>query len=138
VAGIGSIDDTGGEQVTFQSKDREGRANAMAFYADDPAAPTTLITVTAGRVKNLGTDRITESTTTTGKVTCTDNVDAGTLLAQAGPTTASTTAVMRRMTTASACWRTGRHLTVLVVAFTAHEAAQSTARRAVMDSWDAI
>lgn len=137
VAGVTSMG-TAGQPVTMQSKDPKGRATAVGVYADDPATPLTMVVVTAGRVKDLGTQQITETTTTTGKVTCTDNVATGTLLAQAGATAGAGRAAMRGLTTGSACWRTGRHLTVLVVALTAHEAAQTTARQAVQEAWDAI
>ncbi len=136
VAGVSTAGSATGQPVTMQSKDEKGRATAVGFYADDPAAPLTMVVVTAGRVKNLGTEQITEPTRTIGKVTCTDNVATASLLAQAGA--GPDAAALRRMTTGAACWRTGRHLTVLAVAFTAHEAAQTTARQAVMDSWDAI
>jgi hypothetical protein len=135
VAGVGSASAGPGQPVTVQSKDEQGRATAVSFYADDDTAPSTVVVVTAGRVKNLRTEQITEPAQTIGKVTCTDNMSAGLLLGQSG---AADLQAMRQMTTGAACWRTARHLTVLVVAFTAHEAAQSTARQAVMDSWDAI
>jgi hypothetical protein len=138
VAGVTSMGAGTGQPVTMQSKDHEGRATAVGVYADDPTTPSSMVVVTAGRVKNLGTQQITEATTTAGKVTCTDNVATGTLLAQAGATAGPGAAAMRGLTTGSACWRTSRHLTVLVVALTAHEAAQSTARQAVQEAWDAI
>ncbi|HET8615856.1 MAG TPA: hypothetical protein VFL94_10050 [Actinomycetales bacterium] len=138
VAGVSGASAASGQPVTVQSRDAEGRATAVSVYADDAIAPTTMVVVTAGRVKNLGTDRITESTSTSGKVTCTDNVATSALLAQAGAVAGPGAATLSRMTTGAACWRTGRHLTVMVVALTAHEAAQATARQAVSEAWAAI
>jgi hypothetical protein len=138
VAGISSTSAGVGQPVTVQSKDAEGRATAVSFYADDAVAPTSMVVVTAGRVKNFNTQQISGGSTAIGKVTCTDNMATASLLAQAGTAAGPAAAALSRMTTGAACWRTGRHLTVLVVAFTAHEAAQSTARQAVTDAWNAI
>lgn len=138
VASVSTLSQTPGQPITVQSKDSEGRATAMSVYADDVTVPQTMLVVTAGRAKNLGTERITESTRSMGKVTCTDNVATSALLAQAGADTSAAAAAMVGLRTGAACWRTGRHLTVMVVALTAHDAAQSTARQAVAEAWDAI
>jgi hypothetical protein len=138
VVGVPSMGATGTEPVTLQSKDREGRATAMGVYADDPTRPQTMVVVTAGRVKDLNTSQITEATTTSGKVTCTDNIDAATLLRQAGAAAGPNAAAMRAFTAGAACWRTARHLTVLAVALTADGAAQAAARQSVTEAWDAV
>lgn len=138
VASVGTLSEAPGQPITMQSKDSEGRATAMSVYADDTALPQTMLVVTAGRVKDFGTKRIAESTRTIGKVTCTDNVATSTLMAQVGASASAGAAAMAGLTTGAACWRSGRHLTVIVVALTAHEAAQATARQAVSEAWDAI
>jgi len=138
VAGVSSMGATGSQPVTLQSKDAEGRAMVVGVYADDALAPRTMLVVTAGRVKDLNTAHSTEATATAGKVTCTENIDAATLLQQAAAAARANAASMRAFTAGAACWRTGRHLTVLVVALTADGAAQAAARQAVTQSWQAI
>jgi hypothetical protein len=137
VAGVSAMG-AAGQPVTLQSKDAEGRAVAVGVYADNPIAPRTMVVVTAGRTKNLDTGQITVATTTSGKVTCTDSIDAATLLQQSGAAAGHDAAAMRAFTSGAACWRTARHLTVLVVALTADGAAQPAARLGVTQAWKAV
>jgi hypothetical protein len=138
VAGVGPMGATTAQPVTLQSKDAEGRAIAMGVYADDAVAPRTMAVVTAGRVKDLRTGQITGTTTTIAHVTCTDDLDIATLLQQSGGLAGSNAAAMHGLTTGAACWRTSRHLTVVVVALSADSTARSVATRAVADAWRAI
>ena len=138
VAGVVPMGATGAQPVTLQSKDAEGRAIAMGVYADDAVAPRTMAVLTAGRVKDLRTGQITGTTTTVAKVTCTNDLDTATLLQQAGGLQGPNAAALRALTTGAACWRTSRHLTVLVVALSADGTARSVATRAVNEAWRAI
>jgi hypothetical protein len=138
VAGVGSMGAGQGQPVTLQSKDPEGHAVAIGVYADDPTAPRAMAIVTAGRVKDMNTDRITSPSTTIGEVSCTAEVDSAQLRAFAGAPQGASTAAMRALTTGAACWRTGRHLTVVVVALSADGTAQAVATRAVSEAWHAI
>jgi hypothetical protein len=137
VAGVAPMGTGGAQPVTLQSKDTKGRAIAMGVYADDALAPRTMAVVTAGRVKDLRTDEITGPTSTVAHVTCTDELDTGTLV-QAGALQRPDVAAMRALTTGAACWRTSRHLTVLVVALSADGAAKAVATRAVTEAWRVI
>jgi hypothetical protein len=78
-----------------------------------------MVVVTAGRMKDMGSGQITTATTTVGEVTCTDDLDTATLMQQSPGLQGPDRAAMRGLTTGAACWRTSRHLTVLVVALSA-------------------
>jgi hypothetical protein len=138
VAGVMPMGATGAQPVTLQSKDREGRAVAMGVYADDVVAPRTMVVLTAGRMKDMRSGQITTATTTVGKVTCTDDLDTATLIQQAPGLQGPNRAAMRGLTTGAACWRTSRHLTVLVVALSADGTAKPVATQAVSEAWRAI
>jgi hypothetical protein len=138
VAGVAPMGAPAAQPVTLQSKDSEGRAIAMGVYADDTVAPRTMAVVTAGRVKDLRTGEITGTTSTTRDVTCTNELDTATLLQQSGGLQHPNGAAMRALTTGAACWRTSRHLTVLVVALSADGTAKAVATRAVNEAWRAI
>jgi hypothetical protein len=137
VSGLGPVSPAAGQPVTIQSKDTAGHATAVGYYADDAARPQAVVTVLAGRRTDLNTDQITQSSSTTGKITCTDNLDARTLVNHAGIGGAAG-AMMRGMSSGAACWRTSRNLSVLVVTLRADSSAQSTARQAVQEAWEAI
>jgi hypothetical protein len=138
VAGVMPMGAAGAQPVTLQSKDREGRAVAMGVYADDVVAPRTMVVVTAGRMKDMGSGQITTATTTVGEVTCTDDLDTATLMQQSPGLQGPDRAAMRGLTTGAACWRTSRHLTVLVVALSADGTAKPVATQAVSEAWRAI
>jgi len=138
VAGVMPMGATGAQPVTLQSQDREGRAVAMSVYADDLMAPRTMVVVTAGRMKDMRGGQITTATTKVGKVTCTDDLDTATLMQQSPDLQGQNRAAMRGLTTGAACWRTSRHLTVLVVALSADGTAKPVATRAVSEAWRAI
>jgi hypothetical protein len=138
VAGVMPMGATGAQPVTLQSRDREGRAVAMSVYADDPVAPRTMVVVTAGRMKDMRGGQITTATTTVGKVTCTDDLDTASLMQQSPDLQGQNRAAMRGLRTGAACWRTSRHLTVLVVALSADGTARPVATQAVSEAWRTI
>jgi hypothetical protein len=138
VGGVMPMGTSGTQPVSVQSKDREGRAVAIGVYADDPVAPRTMVVVTAGRMKDMGSGQITTATTTVGDVTCTDDLDTATLMQQSPGLQGQNRAATRSLTTGAACWRTSRHLTVLVVALSADGTAKPIATQAVSEAWRTI
>jgi hypothetical protein len=137
-AGLAQNASTGTNSVTIQAKDAEGRAQAMAVYADAQTRPTTVVMVMGGRGVKASKDFDLPASipvSKVGKLTCSAETDSSTLLG-ASPQ-ASGSLKVSGLATGAVCWRTSRHLTLMAGAFSSTGSARTAAVQAVNDAWKA-
>jgi hypothetical protein len=137
-AGLAQNASAGNNSVTIQAKDADGRAQAMAVYADDQTRPTTVVMLMAGRGVKGSKDfslPTTMQVSKVGKLTCSAETDSSTLLGSAPQ--ASGSLKVSGLATGAVCWRSNRHLTLMAGAFSANGSARVTAIQAVNDAWRA-